>query len=629
MSNDRGIVKDRRARGRALGRAGLALALLTIGCGKSAGEGGLNPAIADFGKRLTGSDTAPAAPPAPIAAPLAAPIAGAEPPVKPPSTGNEMPAPSATSSAAEARAIVDDAVATVAQDEGACARVVDALQAALPVAFPQQRMPAAAVPGLNTLGKCATKTARWRAAIGAGSLLLDLAPDERLPARIVRAIAELGEYDRAIAVSRSLAKEFPKSAPMLSAAMSFVYCRAEQFDACERAADAALTTLAKAGAPATDESVQLNRVLRATARVVTGQPALALRELAEVEQQSPRIAPAVAQLKQAAAQAVAHGFYFEAVPLRQVPIGVYHLLGKEGTGGLVTIKLREQTGAARTFRVEAEVPGVTERSSNSIMLAARGEQTLWLAPPLKMSFDPAVIRGPRPAQLALKVIETTGAKERMILDETMPIEVLPRDYLPLSRKVGADSDVATYGYLGAWITPNDKVVEAFLTEAKARVEGHAFVGEQDATTPQVQAMFDALKARGVSYVMDPSVTSTAHFVQRTRLPGEVLASTNAQCLEGTLLFATLMEAVGIRPIIVLVPGHAFVGWHTVAADGAKGEPRFVETTMVGGPATFAQAMDVANRRVVQELNAGAFTSGASTLIDVEQIRGAGFASQPM
>ena len=46
--------------------------------------------------------------------------------------------------------------------------------------------------------------------------------------------------------------------------------------------------------------------------------------------------------------------------------------------------------------------------------------------------------------------------------ETVPIEVLPRDYLPLKRKVGADSLVPTYGFMGAWLTSNDKAIDAFL-----------------------------------------------------------------------------------------------------------------------------------------------------------------------
>jgi hypothetical protein len=226
------------------------------------------------------------------------------------------------------------------------------------------------------------------------------------------------------------------------------------------------------------------------------------------------------------------------------------------------------------------------------------------------------------------VIELTKSGEKSIIDETLTIEVLPRDYLPLRRKVGADSMVPTYGYLGAWITSNDKAVEEFLGKAKARAPDHQFVGEQGMTVPQVKAIFDELKARGVTYVMDPDVTSEQAFVQRTRLPAEVLASTNAQCLEGTLLFATLMESIGVKPIIVIVPGHAFVGWHTVPKDGTRGEPLFVETTMVGG-ATFEQAVEVATRRVGHELEAGSFKTGAATFVDVESIRKAGFTGQPM
>ncbi len=225
-------------------------------------------------------------------------------------------------------------------------------------------------------------------------------------------------------------------------------------------------------------------------------------------------------------------------------------------------------------------------------------------------------------------VENAKAGDKIILDETVPFQVLPRDYLPLSRKVGADIALPTLGYVGAWITSNDPTVEAFLTKAKERVAGRNFVGEQDATVPQVKALFDELKARGMSYVMDPEVTSTQAVVQRTRLPAEVLTSTNAQCLEGTLAFATLMEAIGLKPIVVFVPGHAFVGWHTVDKDGTHGEPLFVETTMVGN-FTFEEAVKVATARVAQEQKAGNFASGASSLVDIDAIHKAGFTAQPL
>src|SRR5690242_19432644 len=102
-------------------------------------------------------------------------------------------------------------------------------------------------------------------------------------------------------------------------------------------------------------------------------------------------------------------------------------MGRQGTGALVTLKLHEHKGVARTFRVEAEVPGVTERSSNTLELKGKEAVVRWVNPPLKMDFDAAKVRSPRPSQLALKVIEVGKDGESTILDETIPIEVLPRN----------------------------------------------------------------------------------------------------------------------------------------------------------------------------------------------------------
>lgn len=546
---------------------------------------------------------------------------------KPPSTGNEMPAKTAAMKPEQARAIVDEAVKLAEQPKPNCEQIVDALSTALPIAFPGATIPKEAEAGLRAWGKCASAAKRWRAVVQAGSALLQLSDDEKAPQQIVRALAEMGEYDKAIATANDFAKKYPKARPGLAGALTFVYCRAEAWDACVKSGEAAIAALTtKANLAPTDDAVLINRVLRDLAWIVIGKPKEALADLAAIEKVKGAPPPAIAKIKDEATRAIERGFYFEAITVPQLPTGVYHLMGRKDTGALVTIKIHNHTNAARKFRVEVEVPGVTERSANAIELKAKEATLKWANPPLKMDFNMQLVRSPRPSQLALKIVEV-GNGDKTVIDETLQIEVLPRDYLPLRRKVGADSMVPTYGYMGAWVTSNDKTVEQFLTKAKERLPSRSFVGEQDTTVPQIKAIFDELKSRGVSYVMDPSVTADQTFVQRTRLPAEVLASTNAQCLEGTLLFATLMETIGVKPIIVLVPGHAFVGWRTVPKDGTKGEPLFVETTMVGG-APFEAAVDVATKRVAKELKNGSFKSGASTFVDLAAIRKAGFTAQP-
>ena len=65
--------------------------------------------------------------------------------------------------------------------------------------------------------------------------------------------------------------------------------------------------------------------------------------------------------------------------------------------------------------------------------------------------------------------------------------------------------------------------------------------------------------------------------QRTRLPRESLRHKSANCIDGTVLMASLLEAASLQPAIVLVPGHAFVGWETW--EGTD-EWDYLETTMI-------------------------------------------------
>ena len=67
----------------------------------------------------------------------------------------------------------------------------------------------------------------------------------------------------------------------------------------------------------------------------------------------------------------------------------------------------------------------------------------------------------------------------------------------------------------------------------------------------------------------------------------------ANSLDATLLFASLLEATSINPALVLVPGHAFVGWETGQGND---EWAYLETSIIGLHA-FDEAMSVAKMMV--------------------------------
>ena len=79
--------------------------------------------------------------------------------------------------------------------------------------------------------------------------------------------------------------------------------------------------------------------------------------------------------------------------------------------------------------------------------------------------------------------------------------------------------------------------------------------------------------------------------------------------------------------MVTLPGHAFVGWHAGPHDDPKTKLYFLETTMVGN-ATFEQAVEEGAIEAAKEEKEGRFTSGASKLLDVQEMRAEGITPQP-
>ena len=71
-----------------------------------------------------------------------------------------------------------------------------------------------------------------------------------------------------------------------------------------------------------------------------------------------------------------------------------------------------------------------------------------------------------------------------------------------------------------------------------------------------------------------------------RLPRESLTAGTANCIDGAVLFASLLEGISLSPALVIIPGHALVAWETWEDSG---EWDYLETTMIGGAYTFAQA----------------------------------------
>ena len=94
------------------------------------------------------------------------------------------------------------------------------------------------------------------------------------------------------------------------------------------------------------------------------------------------------------------------------------------------------------------------------------------------------------------------------------------------------------------------------------------------------AIWNALQRRGIKY-SDVSTTIPSKFVysQTVRLLDDTVEASQANCVDGSVLMASILRKIGLDTYLVMVPGHCFLGF----SDGNKENQTmfFLETTMLG------------------------------------------------
>ena len=97
---------------------------------------------------------------------------------------------------------------------------------------------------------------------------------------------------------------------------------------------------------------------------------------------------------------------------------------------------------------------------------------------------------------------------------------------------------------------------------------------------QVYALWNILQKRKFRYssVSNTSLSSNVVFSQRVRTFDDALEGSQINCVDGSVLFASLLRAINIDPILVRTRGHMFVGYYT---DNSHTDKNFRKTTMIG------------------------------------------------
>lgn len=143
--------------------------------------------------------------------------------------------------------------------------------------------------------------------------------------------------------------------------------------------------------------------------------------------------------------------------------------------------------------------------------------------------------------------------------------------------------VSTRLFYAAYVNEENPLIDKVLREALNTRIVRRFLGYQ--STPemvdkQVYALWYVLQKRNFKYssVSYSSLSSNVVYAQRVRTFEDALNSSQINCVDGSVLFASLLRAINITPVLVQMPGHMFVGYYI---DSAKKNLTFLETTMIG------------------------------------------------
>lgn len=144
--------------------------------------------------------------------------------------------------------------------------------------------------------------------------------------------------------------------------------------------------------------------------------------------------------------------------------------------------------------------------------------------------------------------------------------------------------MSTRLFFAAYVNEENPLIDKLLREALNTRIVRRFQGYQNHTSgsvdKQVYALWHVLQKRNFRYssVSYSSLSSNVVYSQRVRTFDDAFNSSQINCVDGSVLFASLLRAINITPVLVQIPGHMFVGYYT---DSQNKNLTFLETTMIG------------------------------------------------
>lgn len=113
-----------------------------------------------------------------------------------------------------------------------------------------------------------------------------------------------------------------------------------------------------------------------------------------------------------------------------------------------------------------------------------------------------------------------------------------------------------------YVNENHPWIDVILREALDAGTANSFVGygdDETETITQISSIWTALANRRIAYSnISTTTNSSLHRFQHVRFLDQTIDSKQANCIDGSVLLASLLRKIGLNVGIITVPGHAYV-----------------------------------------------------------------------
>jgi hypothetical protein len=285
------------------------------------------------------------------------------------------------------------------------------------------------------------------------------------------------------------------------------------------------------------------------------------------------------------------------IPCEVLPTALY--IANFKYSDLVTFKVFNDTKETWRIHLYCEILDYSQKTERVISVPP-GMHTETLSVTFHIT-EISNLKDPVSTQINCQADLILGGVRETLFSETIRVVLLPVDNFIFTRFDPAKKCWIDFTWLiTAWVKRRGTLLREIIDRArKIQPQVGRPIPRGEKGRPlieaQVEAIYRALKEHGLEYHNQVLVFHQADndYVQRVQFPDETLGGRAANCLDTAVLFASLLSMCDLDPAILLLRGHALVGWK--ALKNTDDEWRFMETTAIS-TMTFYDACQVGQKK---------------------------------